>query len=289
MESRWTCIFSTLLLANLLLLPNQAASSSDQQYLSVPSSAGIPFEFRPAVLDDIDDFTTVVIDAFSPGPAWKYVYQFQDEYPGYTWHCMRDQWKLLFGRSHAGVDLDFRVITVPDETAKTGSRVVSISVWDFNKTNDTWPSSSAHLQKVPAFGSLFHLLATGMGPGANLWANCSLHLDVNSTQAVPWVGAVRDAEQKYCDDVFERRAELGGLATHPKWDGHGFAAVHLNWGLKRADQLGLSTSLTGTPAAHSLYRSVGFEDIHNVTHERLDGNGTIWYEIMVHPGKNGTD
>lgn len=282
MASRFA--FTALLLAILCWSPC-LATSDHQQYMgpspAAAAAAAIPFEFRDAVLDDMDDFTTVVFDAFSPAPEWRYMYQFHDQYPGYTWHCLRDAWKSLFQGSY-GFRLNFKVIAVPDKAARSGSRVVSISVWNPNKTSEE-PAAWPQLLQM----SLWSGLLPGLGR-ANSWDNCSLHLDINETRAKPWMAAVGSAEKKYCDDVYDRRVELAGLATHPKWDGNGFAAVHLHWGLAMADELELPATLTGTPAAHALYRSVEFEDVFNITQERLDGKGTIWYEIMARSAKNGT-
>ncbi|KAH8649116.1 hypothetical protein BX600DRAFT_474568 [Xylariales sp. PMI_506] len=93
--------------------------------------------------------------------------------------------------------------------------------------------------------------------------------------------AIDDAGQTYIEDVYPWKVYLDLLATHPDWDGNGFGATHLRWGLALADARALPTVLMATPAGYPLYKSVGFEGIHNVTVERLDGEGIIWYEAMA--------
>ncbi|KAI1846316.1 hypothetical protein JX265_010900 [Neoarthrinium moseri] len=250
-------MFAAVVATLLLCLPCWARYH-DQQYL-----AAVPFDFRDAVGEDAGEFATVLLDAFSPDPDWRYIHQFEDEYPDYAWNCMRKTFKPLL-EDPAASGLTIRVIAVPDETSERGSRVVSLSVWQFNKTSEStqalWP----------------------MGIAA--WSDkCDLHLDINMTRSDQFVGEMTAAQKKYLDDVYPRQVYLGGLATHPKWDGNGFAATHLHWGMALADNMGLPTTLIGTPAGHPLYKSVGFQDIHNITFERLDGKGIIWHEVMKYP------
>ncbi|KAK9778452.1 putative Alpha/Beta hydrolase protein [Seiridium cardinale] len=225
-------LFAGLVAALLYCSPCWALSTGQQHYMGAE-----PFEFRDAVVEDADDFTTVIVDAFSVAPAWHYVYQFSDDHPGYTWHCLRDTMKRLLAASPDN-GISPRVIAVPDETSESGSRVVSISVWEFNR------SSSSPVQQ--RFGPL------GI---ATSYFNCSARLDTNTTRMEPYMKSMYDAETKYLGDVYDRHAYLGGLATHPKWDGHDFAATHLHWGLALAEIAGVPATLLATPAGHPLYKS----------------------------------
>jgi hypothetical protein len=237
----------------LSYLPVSLARSPAQQLLG-----GVPFIFREAKIEDAADFTDVFIDAFSTASDWSYIHQFEDEYPGYRWRCVHEAMKELIGGNSTTIVL--RVIAVPDPTAQSGSRVVSLSAWDFNKT------SSNIIMLQPS------VLADQ--------SNCSQQLDINQTRLDHKQKYMREAEKVYLDDVYPRQVYLGGLATHPKWDGNGFAKVHLDWGMALADKIGLPTTLLASPAGYPLYTSVGFESLHNATIERLDGKGTIWFEVM---------
>ncbi|ETS82529.1 hypothetical protein PFICI_04405 [Pestalotiopsis fici W106-1] len=244
------------------------AAGLNQQYMGGDQ---LPFEFRAATIDDIDDMVTVFIEAFSVSPAWQYIHQFEDAYPGYTWHCTRDSWRDSYEKS--GSNATFRVISVPDETAASGSRVVSFSIWEFNKTG----GSDANRQSI-----------WSMGNRTPSWANCSAHLDVNMTRVEDYVKQGAEAEDKYLNDVYDCQDYLALLATHPKWDGNGFAAVHLQWGMALADKTAIPTTLLATPAGYPLYKSLGFKDIYNQSINRLDGKGTFWHEIMVHFPEEGS-
>jgi hypothetical protein len=227
-------------------------------------SADVPFKFRDAVAEDIDDITDVVLDAFSPADDYKYIYQFRDQYPGYTWTCLRQIVKDSMVKAPTSYTTwsytTWTVISVPDPTSSRGSRVVSVAGWVFGARMEAfWP-----------FGA-----ANGL--------NCSQHLDANATRANQVQERMDSAKQKYLDDVYaDKQLYLKVLATHPKWDGHGFAAIHLHWGLAEAHKMGVPTTLIATTAGHPLYLSVGFNETYNITIERLDGLGTLWYEVMAY-------
>ncbi|KAK9415811.1 hypothetical protein SUNI508_10111 [Seiridium unicorne] len=253
MESRFFISLLFMLWSNL---PASLAQLSSQQPLGA-----VPFEFREPRFQDAADLATTLFDAFSSAPAWKYLHQFQDEHPGYQWECSRKSLEDFFRHRPSNAPI-VRVISVPDQTSESGSRVVSFSIWQFNKTRET-------------IGSPAHLMFLDSG-------NCSQRLDVNKTRAEDYAKQMADMEKTYLDDVYEQQVYLGLLATHPKWDGNGFAAVHLHWGMALADNMGLPTTLIATPAGYPLYKSIGFEDIYNGTITRLDGLGVFWHEAMIY-------
>ncbi|KAH8199833.1 hypothetical protein TruAng_006003 [Truncatella angustata] len=249
-------IFSVVILLALSCVLSTGTSSSLQQ----PLGAEL-FEFRPPRADDAGDIATVIIDAFSRAPAWKYVHQFADEYPGYIRSCLERNIKRTLENNTSSEHVS-RVISVPDHTTVSGSRVVSFSDWQFNRTK--------------SHPDLFTLAMLENG------GNCSKHLDSNQTRSEDYMKHLKSAVETHLDNVYERHVYLSLIATHPKWDGNGFAAVHLRWGMGLADEMELPTTLIATPAGYPLYKSVGFEDIYNDTLERLDGEGIIWHEVMKH-------
>ncbi|KAI0129856.1 hypothetical protein BJ170DRAFT_290280 [Xylariales sp. AK1849] len=252
MASRFTII--VIFAAALCYFPSLGVFVDQQVYLG----GAVPFELRDAVIADVDDITTVFMDAFSQAPVWSYIHQFEDQYPGYNWGCVREQVvQGLTEPPNVTDDALFRVISVPDGTSQSGTRVVSVSMWQFGKPN-----------------------ATGWPLGLNGSASCSLHLGTNMTRALDLSKRMDNAHKTYLEDVYERQLYLAVLATHPKWDGNGFAAAHLHWGMAIADNMGMPLTLMATTAGYPLYKSVGFGDIYNLTIERLDGLGTIWYEVQ---------
>lgn len=226
-----------------------------------PLAPAVSFRFRDARAEDAGDIATVVIDAFSQAPVWKYIHQFEDEHPGYLWKCYKRQVEDMLADGPPKAN-PAKVLAVPDETTESGSRVVSISAWELNSTS----ASTEHF---------YSSMLTKAG-------NCWQRLDTNTTRLDQYVHHLESAKKTYLDEVFDRQFHLLMLATHPKWDGHDFAAVHLRWGLDLANNLGLPTTLLATAAGYPLYKSFGFEDVYNDTIHRLDGKGVIWHEVMKH-------
>lgn len=248
----------------------------------------VPFTFRNATIDDIDDITTVWIDAFKPSPIFSYIRQFADEVgEEYTWTCQRDSYLALF-QQHVG-DYRFRVITVPESTSLLGEKVVSVSVWDFSRTG----LHHGDELSLPSLSPLFArtLSQTSHSSVNNRHVsdfNCSAHLDMNLTRAFHFKHLIEDAERTYLINPFGTQLYLGLLATHPSWDGHGFAAQHLRWGKTQMELLRktlgdrLPMTLLATPAGYPLSVDEGFTGLKNITLERLDGKGAFWYEAMAY-------
>lgn len=55
--------------------------------------------------------------------------------------------------------------------------------------------------------------------------------------------------------------DLHLLHTDPEFQGRGAGSLLLNWGTKKADELGLPIYLESSPAGHRLYQKHGFEDV----------------------------
>lgn len=257
-------------------------------------SFSVPSNFRNATIDDIDEITTVIVDAFKPSPVYKYIRQFADEAgEEYTWTCQRDGYLALF-QQHAA-DYRFQVITVPESTSTPREKVVSVSVWDFSRTeqharDDELLSPSllpllGHSRSQTVHGSAKNSLVSGF--------NCSAHLDVNLTRAIHYQRFMEDAEREYLAEPFGAQLYLGLLATHPSWDGNGFAAQHLRWGKAQLEMLRnpsgdrLPMTLLATPAGYPLYVDEGFKGLANITMERLDGMGLFWHEAMSYEQSSG--
>ena len=123
---------------------------------------------------------------------------------------------------------------------------------------------------------------------------CSANLDTNLIRLAHLLPQLIAAEDQYITDAYEFQLYLGTLATHPDWDGHGFGAAHVRWGIRKAEseaqrlskQLGrrvrIPVTLLATPAGHTLYKELGFEEAANITFKLLNGfnGGETWYEYM---------
>lgn len=276
---------------------------------AVPEQAPIldssPVTLREATIDDLDDITTVYVDAFKVGSAWKYVRQFADEVgPEYTWNCLREACHQVFlNASELSNATIINVISAPDTTSKRGEKVVSFAAWNFARVGPTSGNrffsdkfSTSRWAQATMMSGFFPDLAsaTGSSTGRASPFNCSAHLDMNMTRALDYSNAMQAAERTYLFEPFARQLELSLLATHPDWDGHGFAARHLHWGKAKLAELNdgleafenrMPITLMGTPSGYPLYCSEGFEKLHNVTIERLDGEGLLWVEAMKYDGQ----
>lgn len=298
-------------LTSLLLSPFLAHASTLPQQAPLSGAGEIPSTFRRATLDDIDDITTTLIDAFRAAPLWKYIRPSEEDVePGYTWSCQRDFMRRLYlNESEPHNASVFYVIAVPDPTSRRGERAVSVAIWDFTMIASS--GSVPHASPPPESSRLhagLKLLAgddraggapgSGSGSGpldsrARARFDCAANLDKNMTRAAPLVRALEGAERAYLDEPLGAQLRLALLATHPSWDGHGFAARHLRWGKgkvaalnrRRGREHRLPITLLATPAGYPLYRREGFEGLKNVTVERLDGEGVFWYEAMKYDDK----
>lgn len=244
--------------------PQQQQQWSPQQ----TSLADSNIHIRPATEADLDDIVTVVIDAFAPGPVWRYLYQFQDQFKEYQWKCWRENIGEQF--KHKSNDTFANVVSIPGQYSDLNSqgnreeKVVALAVW-----NVLEPSSAYfELEGMDLLGVLHDS------------AKCSDHLDMNITRASDYQRQALVAEERYVYSLAQKQLYLNLLATHPDWDGHDFAAAHVQWGLEKARAMGVPVTLLGTPAGWPLYNSLGFESIANITIETLGDMDDLWYEYM---------
>lgn len=255
----------------------------------VPIQGTVPFTFRNATLEDLDDITTVFLDAFSRAPTWSYVRQFADTHPNYTWACQREMLEQLYFNASAMAESVWKVISVPDQLSYRKERVVSISAWQLDRLHQATDMSTFLSASLAGLG-----VETSSRPVYNMNSaeaefDCSAHLDMNMTRALHFQKVMLEGEDKYLLKPYGPQFVLSLLATHPDWDGNGFAARHLHWGKEALaeinhapEHLGHRVPLTliGTTAGYPLYISEGFKGVGNITIERLDGKGIIWYEAM---------
>ena len=86
------------------------------------------FVLRKATLADVDDITDTFIDAFSPMPYYRHVYQFLDRYPKYHRQCIRasiEQVMLKANKDKVFVN----VITSPPGKHGPSGRTVAVAIW----------------------------------------------------------------------------------------------------------------------------------------------------------------
>ncbi|KAK3672044.1 hypothetical protein LTR78_008014 [Recurvomyces mirabilis] len=238
-----------------------------QQVLGGPDNE---INIRPVVKEDLDDVVTTFLDAFGPGAIAQYT-QFPDpSLRNYTHRCYLQLFEKDWARFEANELTFANVITVPrgpDEMESMRSKkVVSFAFWRWLEVKQERSSS---FQFQP-----FHPLALRHE------GKCSDHLDTNTTREAQVIAYMDDIERKYYSNLTHTELYLNVIATHPDWDGHGFGAAQVEYGLGKAKEAGANVTLVATPAGHPLYASLGFEAVANVTMQMFDGLGVLWLEYM---------
>lgn len=87
---------------------------------------------RDATFNDADDIASVVIAAFSPTPAWQYIYQFHESKPKEHYRCVR--FGVMQGLSSPKYHIE--VIETPEDV-KGELSVAAVAAWRPNFTLGT--------------------------------------------------------------------------------------------------------------------------------------------------------
>ena len=267
--------------------------------------------------DDLDAVATTFVSAFDPGVLWTYIYQFRDWYPDYHRRCHREELEKYSRDMDA---TDYAMVIVPRDDPANSAR--SVALWKMIRRGEESLRASRWTASPPTVdSSVIDSLVMGNARHGveqtemsrqrliekrqahvneeqqgvtDIELSCSLHLDMNLIRALHISPQLQAVEKEYIEDKYEYQLYLGLLATHPDWDGHGFGAAQVQWGMELAKaeakrlsllegrQVQVPVTLLATPAGYPLYKSLGFESVANVTLSLL-GNfngGTTWYEYM---------
>lgn len=300
-------IFRVILAFTTLFSLSWGALRHNDYQQSLSLSQDDLVSFRDATPADIDDITTVFVDAFAPSALWRYAWPNHGNFTAYRWYCARqDLASSLFNKTNVWV----KVISVTDKAfrdkmepieirEKREERVVAFAVWVEIKQDSKAVNNGIFKQKVDDNEDSCHR------PGVNRYSrisstmnldlrenfltdskdhpeyNCSAHLYINQTRANDFQEQFNAYQKKYVVDAYPDQLYLALLATHPTWDGHGFGARHCRWGMDFAKRtLGVPVTLIASPAGFPLYDSLGFESVANMTMRMLDSLGKLWFEVM---------
>ncbi|KFA55130.1 hypothetical protein S40293_08682 [Stachybotrys chartarum IBT 40293] len=268
MVCRLDMLFGLTLVACQALVATAALAPTSAYTQTVFNGDNV--HFRPATEADLDDIITIIIDAFAPGPMWQYGFPYLSQHKDYLWHCLRKDLGEQYKHVPNTTTINVIAVTPSADTsddAQQKERVVALGAWkDMTATGDT---------------SLFS--APGLSSIQSLHAKCSDHLEANMTRVEDAQRQSLAYEKRYIEDSKEKQLYLALLATHPSWDGHGFGAAHVQWGLEKARAMeGCETvTLLGTPAGWPLYDSLGFDSVTNLTITTLDEDmDDLWFEYM---------
>lgn len=256
------------------------------------SSSPGAFTIRNAELTDLNDVTTILASAFAGSPAWDYGYQFRTEYPEYHWCCLCEQLRRDFEQRDVNtvwikvleIEIDDTErsqkpeVTRKEQAAGKTKRVVSVAVWkvlDQNAPGYWDPHESSEVWKLKS--DVTERIAHDDKQEEHF--DCSLHLDMNMTRTSDFQRQISKLRRPYIEDAYLKQLHLEELATHPDFQGRGYAAELVRWGMKEAKSLDLGpVTLVSTPAGYELYRALGFVDLGEVLVGRLDGRGKLWFE-----------
>lgn len=231
-----------------LILPSSALPQ--QQILISPK-----FQLRDAQKSDLAAVTTIIVDAFAPSPVNRYIAPDYASHKAEYWQCVYE--KLSEAADHADPGTTFvKVIAVED-------KAVSVAIWNQLSQGDHKGQSGSLIES--AISRCTNL------PGTNV------------TRVEDFKKQMATIERDYFGLAYPHQLYLNLLATHPTWDGHGFAAMHLQWGKDKSLQLSdvaWPVTLLATPAGFPLYDSVGFESTANVSIRTLDDSDDLWFEVM---------
>lgn len=253
------CVYSLALAVQTQHLP--------QQQIIV---GGSEIKIRPATELDLDDIVTVLVDAFSPGPLYRYLFPQFDKFKERYWQCTREELGRQFANIPANVFVNVIAVPVGGRTEagmmprNRHERVVDVAIWNILEPDeDTLQSHRASPLESYLRGS-----------------SCEKHIGANLTRAAHYSKQFSAAEERYVDNYPGTQVYLNILATHPNWDGQGFGAAQCHWGMAMASEMGRPTTLLATPAGWPLYDSLGFESVANITIKTLDSFDDLWFEYM---------
>lgn len=285
-QNMFAILTSIALLLSLLKHTSLALAFPAQQHPIVPNQNNEPHTiFRDLRYHDLPAVTTIVVDAFLPSAMWAYLF-----YPDGPKPHRRDIWDCVYVQIEASWPYDhtktqFKVIAVPnpDETGETkeGDRAVALAVWHIRSEED----DEDELQQS-AHASLFSPASLPFHPTA-LLETCLIPQGINITRALDAAAQTTAIDRKYFGSTTYPQGQLylNLLATHPSWDGHGFAAKHVRWGMELAKrELEVPVTLLATPAGWPVYDGLGFDGVANETVRRLDEGEELWFEVMKWEG-----
>lgn len=240
---------------------------------------------RNATLDDADDITSVVIAAFSPTPAWQYIYQFHKSKPNEHHRCVRDGIMQVV----AEPEFHIEVIEAPADV-KGELNVVAAAAWRPNFSEDAmgvFVSRVASKYRIIALFQMSLFRLWELGRNGKGWADktkehCE-HRDMNLTRALPFAHASTIALKKYIEEPFgPTQLYLDMIAVHPDYQLHGAGTRLVSRGVERGRRDGVNVTLAALPTSEGFYAHIGWRSWSNFTIEGVDGDREFRYDVMAY-------
>ncbi|KAH7381144.1 hypothetical protein DE146DRAFT_277847 [Phaeosphaeria sp. MPI-PUGE-AT-0046c] len=207
---------------------------------------------RNATISDADDIASVVIAAFSPTPAWQYIYQFHATRPKEHHRCVR------YGVMQALTSPEYTVQVIE---APPGSElsVAAAALWQ---------------QSIEV--GVYGMFAT------RLAKECA-HRDMNLTRANYMNDKSTDVLRKYVEEPFgQDQLYLDMLGVHPDYQLHGAGTRLVAQGVERGGKAGVNVTLVALPTSEGFYAHIGFTSYKNFTIGSVDGDREFGYDVMAY-------
>lgn len=253
------------LLVLLLLNPTPIITLSlptiEHQYLL---NTPLQTTLRPAHHGDLAAITTIIVDAFSPSAQWAYMFPDLAHQHAEIWNCFHAAIKREW--THRNPNTTFaNVIALQPE-----DRPMAVAVWKVKQRGGEDEQQLEQAEKGAAEEGLGFLAPFALDPVCG---------PLNTTRATSIIAQLAPRESYHFANLSQLYLSI--LATHPSYDGHGFAAQNLHWGMELAKRElgGLPVTLTATPAGWPVYEAEGFKGLENVTVQMEDGLGELWFEV----------
>lgn len=289
-KSMFPILTSLALLLSLLKHTSLALAFPAQQQQQHPIILNQDNEpntaFRDLRYHDLPAVTTVVVDAFLPSAMWAYLFYPDGPEPHRRdiWDCIYVQIEASWPYNHTKTHVKVIAVPDPDETEEREESdiAIALAVWNVRSGEDD------EMKEEEGHASFFSptLFPFPFHPTA-LLETCLIPKGINITRALDAASQTTAIDRKYFGSTTYPQGQLllNLLATHPSWDGHGFAAKHLRWGMELAKrELELPVTLLATPAGWPVYDGLGFEGVANETVRRLDEGEELWFEVMKWEG-----
>lgn len=120
----------------------QTLAEPQQQVLRPPVRPQA--RLRNATLEDVDNILTTIVAAFSPLPDWKYIYQYDKEFPEEHKSCGREQIRWALARESV-------LIQVIEPLADSDLAVAAVAVWEQQKDSQAFWRFYSSFSKVTTY------------------------------------------------------------------------------------------------------------------------------------------
>lgn len=231
---------------------------------------------RNATVDDADDIASVIIAAFSPTPAWQYIYQFLESKPKEHHRCVRSGIMQGF----ALPEYYGEVIEAP-QNVKGELSVAAVAIWRRNLSLGAEDEDGTAMF-MSRMASKYFTMRDDWDQLTGYIEQCE-HRDMNLTRAIPFGHDSTVALRKYIEEPFgPTQLYLDLIAVHPEYQLHGAGTRLVSRGIEIGRKEGVNVTLAALPTSEGFYAHIGFYSDANFTLKSIDGDKEFRYDVMAY-------